>query len=214
MVFEGGDLSRLLDIDLKGAVLGAVRDVHTFYEANYHADEFKILGLPPTPYVNSGVLLIDTAAFVEQDFFRKAVDVAANHPEAIVQADQSMINGVLKGNIAELHPGWNWMPNIRLPAVGQFQPIMFRHFITDHKPFRPEGLNHDWRFHAAYHNFFRTYAPQWLSLLPAIPSGLPGYDAMLGFQRFCDQRRHRKTINAYIGRFSDEWSVIRWRPVG
>jgi len=211
--FAGGDLSRLLALDLKGAVLGAVRDVNVFYEPNYHAAEFKLLGLPPTPYINTGVLLIDTAAFVAQDIVGQAVATAKQRPDLFVYHDQSIINCVLKGNIAELHPGWNWMPNVRLPAVAQHQPIMFRHFITDQKPFRAQGFSHDHRFRAAYVNFFRTYAPQWVDLVPATPGAAPGYDAAIGFKRFWDQYRNRKAINAYLARFADEWSVIRWRPV-
>ena len=214
LFFEGGDLSALLGLDLKGAPVAAVRDVGVFYDPQEHAQEFKLLGLPPTPYINTGVVLVDTAKWSELNILHQAVELASQRPDLFVFHDQSILNAVLKGNIAELHPGWNWQPNIRLAAVSQHQPVMFRHFITPQKPFRPTGDRHDHRFWAAYRNFFQAYAPDWLSLLPARQKAAPAFDAIEAFRRYWDQKRTRKTVNAYLARFADEWTVIRWRPVG
>jgi hypothetical protein len=57
ILFEGGDLSRLIDIDLDGAAIAAVRDVKAFAKARHRAKEFKLLGLAAAPYLNAGVLL-------------------------------------------------------------------------------------------------------------------------------------------------------------
>ena len=214
LFFEGGDISRLLGIDMKGAAIGGVRDVGVFRNLHVHELEFQILDLPPTPYLNAGVLLIDTPQYRKVGVLDRALTLSAEHPEAVRSQDQSLLNLALNGDFAELHPGWNWMPNIGLACVARYQPVMFRHFITSRKPYLAEGARHDHRFRAAYRNFFQAYAPEWLELLPERTPPKSGFEVVPMFKRYVYQARYAARINEYLARFEDEWTVIRLGPEG
>ncbi|WP_103257589.1 glycosyltransferase family 8 protein [Tabrizicola aquatica] len=166
MFVEGGDINRLLEVDLGPHPLGAVLDAPFMYERNHLAREFLKLGLPAAPYANTGMQVIDTRAYCEQDLEKRSFDVCKTHPQAIFFTEQSLTNLALRGKFAQLAPCWNWQNNARLPLINQNYPVFLRHFIGRQKPDRFAGRMLDARFNMAYREFLSHFAPDVLSKVP------------------------------------------------
>lgn len=167
MFIEAGDFSRLMDLDLGPHPIGAVLDAPHFYVAQYRAKEFAATGLPAMPYFNSGLQLIDTKAYREQDVERRACAVATTHPEALFYTDQSLINMALRGKFAQLAPCWNWQLSYRLPLVPLRYPVFVNHFIGSRKPDRGSSGQHGARFNHAYRAFMAQFMPDVLPTISA-----------------------------------------------
>jgi lipopolysaccharide biosynthesis glycosyltransferase len=204
--FEGGDLDRLLALDLGGHVIGACRDVQYYYDPSYHAAEFKVLNRPAASYFNSGVMLIDPAAFVAADIFGRCITIARDTPQAMVLGDQSLLNLALAGKFAELAPQWNWMANARLPLAPLRYPPIFRHFIGRVKPWSDPKGDHDARFAAGYRDFFRSHPG---IEVPVVAPMRGNFHDLRGIAQLARMHlRSRKALAAHVGRFADEWRVI------
>lgn len=171
---EAGDIDRLLDADLGPHPLAAARDAPQLYTTGHHALEFKALGWPAYRYANSGVLLIDTAAFVACDLDRRAWDMYPQNAARHVYADQSLLNLALKGSFAELSPVWNWQLSGRLPWMTAQFPVHIRHFIGEKKPFLHADDPREARYRQAYAEHFRQFDPAAGARLPSPPG--PAFD--------------------------------------
>lgn len=203
---ESGDLDRLMRIAMGSHAIAAVRDINWIVDPTYHAQEFLAQGLGPLPYFNAGVLVIDTAAFVQTDLLGRGSRLAMKNPAIMRVQDQSLLNVAVAGRFAELSPVWNWMNNIGLPFATRNLPIRLRHFIGQHKPWRdPHGL-HDRRYHDSYADFFRTLLPEAATNLTPRPA--PRLNSLEDAVRMViAQARRQKRMSAVVGRFSDEWDV-------
>jgi hypothetical protein len=204
--FEGGDLDRLLRLDLGHHPFGAVLDVMNFHAAfNTHAREFRDRGLPERPYFNSGVILFDTAACVAQDLEQRLLNRARAEGDRLWLADQTLLNLVVAGDFAQLSPVWNWVSGAVLPLVTHRFPIRFRHFIGREKPWRDPAGVLDARYAAGYQTFFRTFLPEAEPLIPPWPS------APLGFREVgrivLDNLKSQGKVDKVLSRFPDEWHV-------
>lgn len=207
MFVEGGDLSRLLDQDLGPYPLAAARDAPSLYLPNHHAREFRQIGLPQLRYANTGAMLIDTAAYVEQDVARRAFSQADGHPNGFHLADQSLFNLALRGQFAELSPAWNWMLSGSLPLMTIPFPVFLRHFIGKDKPNNNPRDQRDARFHRAYAEFFALYAPEELKRLAP-----PRNPEPMGLKRIAKlallHLRARPQMKESLARFSDPYKVL------
>lgn len=67
------------------------------------------------PYFNAGVLLIDLAAFRQEDLFRKVREAYGRIAEQSLFNDQDALNGCpeLRGRIGSISPVWNFFTNYR-----------------------------------------------------------------------------------------------------
>lgn len=157
MFVEGGDLHRLMEIDLGPHPIAAVLDYPNFRLAVFHADEFKVAGLPALPYFNSGFQVIDTRAYREQEVEQRAFAVCKTHRQPITFSDQTLINLVLKGKFAQLAPCWNWQLNFKFPHFGHFYPVFNHHFIGQKKPNRLSDGLMPARFNQAYRHFMTQF---------------------------------------------------------
>lgn len=204
MFVEGGDISRLMEVDLGPHPIGAVLDAPFFYETNHRAKEFVIADLPAMPYVNTGLQLIDCRAYAEQEVARRSFDVCRTHPDTVVLTDQSLTNMALRGGFALLAPCWNWQMNGRYPMVPWRYPVFLRHFIGKIKPDRDSRGIHDARFNQAYRHFFEMLLPEALPLLasPCDPMPMP-----LGDLAKLMLRHHRGTgiLRRMLTRFADPY---------
>ena len=102
MFVEGGDINRLFEVNIGTHAIGAVLDAPFFYTAKYHAKEFVIARLPAHPYVNTGLQLIETRVYAEQEVERRSFDICKTHPDAILLTDQSLTNLAIRGYFALL----------------------------------------------------------------------------------------------------------------
>jgi lipopolysaccharide biosynthesis glycosyltransferase len=174
MIVEGGDFNRLFQIDIGPHPIGAVLDAPFLYERAYVAREYAKVGLGALPYANTGMQLIDTAAYVEQDVEARSFAVCKDHPEAVIYTDQSLTNLALRGAFAQLAPCWNWQNTRRLPLATFRYPVFLRHFIGVTKPDRYTGKKLlEARHNQAYRDFFARFAPDRLPDLAPPPDPRP-----------------------------------------
>ena len=96
-------VTELFTIDLGGKCLAAVTDAD-------NSPRKQVLGIAPEcDYINSGVLVIDTARWIELDASRRIIDYINSFPEALLYPDQDAINYVLGHEIVILPPEYNMM---------------------------------------------------------------------------------------------------------
>jgi lipopolysaccharide biosynthesis glycosyltransferase len=156
---EGGDINRLLEVELGPHPLAAALDAPYFMTADFKPTEYIRAGLPNRLYANTGVQVIDTRAYREQDVERRAFEMAIKYPDAITLTDQSLTNLALHGGFARLAPCWNWQINHSLPLIPMRYPVFFRHFVSSRKPDRDAVGWHEARFNQAYREFMTALMP-------------------------------------------------------
>jgi lipopolysaccharide biosynthesis glycosyltransferase len=94
------NLIELYEADMDGCPVAAVYDPYVQMQ--------PLIGIHrPGEYFNSGVLLIDTARWREQQISEKAIDFLLKHPDRIMFVDQCAMNAVLSGNWKKLNERFN-----------------------------------------------------------------------------------------------------------
>lgn len=155
--YQRGDLSRLLDLDLLGHPVGAVRDMIQLRKKHRVPNDFEALGLGFAPYFNSGFLLIDTAAWAQADLGEVALRYAAENADKIMKHDQTVLNVVLMHNWAELPLIWNYEYSHQTMYFAAMFDVCFFHFVGRRKPFKGGYGGFGRRFTRDYQRFFATY---------------------------------------------------------
>ncbi|MEO7269835.1 MAG: glycosyltransferase family 8 protein [Knoellia sp.] len=135
-----GPIDALGSIDLAGAVVGAVRDPYT----RRLSDNGALPGIvdgplrldPRSPYFNSGMMLIDTAAWREGRITEVALDYIARHADAARYPDQDALNYALYERWHRLPKHWNYAMPYRLETAmgGNLADARIIHFIGPEKP--------------------------------------------------------------------------------
>ena len=96
-------VTELFTMELQGKCLAAVTDAD-------NSPRKKALGIPEEcSYINSGVLVIDIARWIELDASRRIIEYINGFPEALLYPDQDAINYVLAQEIIILPPEYNTM---------------------------------------------------------------------------------------------------------
>lgn len=135
----GGDWEALLGLDLGGRAIGAVRDNLQWRSPGRRPEVFRKLGLGAAPYFNSGLLLIDVAAFRQQQVLERCLDFATAQGDRLVGLDQELLNAVLHGDWAELSPLWNWQYTRSSMLFEAMETAHLVHFIGGKKPWTHTG---------------------------------------------------------------------------
>ena len=136
---EGSNLEKLLSIDMLGAPIAAVRDVHQSVRPNRKANEFSKLGWSNAPYFNAGVLLIDGAKFIEENAIGMIENCAQKYPQALTTYDQSLLNLAFYKNWLELSPVWNWQLSHRNFQIYPAFDVELIHVAGETKPWSEVG---------------------------------------------------------------------------
>jgi lipopolysaccharide biosynthesis glycosyltransferase len=204
---QGGDFAGLLGADIGGRAVAAVLDNLQWRSPRRRPLEFRRLGVPAaTPYLNSGVLLVDTAAYRRDGVLERCREVGRSHPEALSAHDQSMLNLALKGAWSELSPVWNWQYTRASMLFEAMEGAHVVHFIGAKKPWGHTGGALPPRFGRAYRAFFAEHFPD----APAFPAeGLAPHQNR-GYLRAM-LLRHYFAVGGfadYLDRFPDELTVI------
>jgi lipopolysaccharide biosynthesis glycosyltransferase len=104
-------IAPLWEIDLTGALVGAVTNVFEAWRGTEHTDA---LGLAQEQYFNSGVLLLNLEEMRRRDTVSELRAVAAQRAEELLWPDQDVLNLVLGPRRVALHPRWNAMNSVML----------------------------------------------------------------------------------------------------
>lgn len=122
------DIEKIFEIDLDNYILAAVRDVHQITKPNRIPHECKALKKPWFPYFNSGVLLINSRQWIQQNCFEKIKGLCTNSTHALVCHDQSLLNLMCDGKWLELSPVWNWQYSYKNCFLTEYVSPKFIHF--------------------------------------------------------------------------------------
>lgn len=141
-------LTELWGTDLRGCVLGAVRDDYVpMISSPYGVPGWRELGLAADlPYFNSGVMLVDLDSWRRHDIGGQAIDYLSRHAGKIRLFDQDALNAVTAGRWHELDTVWNVTGYWRKPErrTGRHRSILddarIRHFAGYGKPWDPDPL--------------------------------------------------------------------------
>jgi Glycosyl transferase family 8 len=204
---QGGDFASLLNLDIGGRAIAAVRDNLQWRTPGRRPEEFRRMGLSAVPYLNAGVLLIDVAAFLEQRLLERCLEFAEQHPTTLLRNDQSLVNLVLRGDWAEISPCWNWQYTRASMLFEALEGAHIIHFIGPKKPWRHTGGALPLKFRHAYQAFFAVHFPVDLRIET---------DGLLPHQNRAYLRRmlvrHLLAVgrfSAYLEQFGSDLTVLR-----
>lgn len=204
--YQRGDLNRLLQLDIQGRAVGAVRDMVQLRKPDRVPEDFKPFGLPFGKYFNSGVLLIDVKAWMSQKVTENALDFAAKNALKLMAHDQTALNVTLRDNWAELSLNWNYEYSHQTMYFMGFFDVCFVHFIGRRKPFNHRYGGFSRRFTEEYRLFFSDHFPEKASL------------AQNGLEVGKHRRKHVYALLFHLvnfgrflpndDRFGSDWDVI------
>lgn len=142
-----GDISEFYNIDLEGNIIAGANDIMHGVSKSYVTEE---LGIDTSKYINSGVLIIDSKAFRENNIKEKCFAELKVRTE-LRYPDQDIINLACAGKIKYLHRKWNYIwhyhiirdnPSLNLPPEEQKQyledakDIKILHYTSSIKPWK------------------------------------------------------------------------------
>lgn len=203
---EGGGIGRLLEADLGTTILAAVRDNTQWRTPARRNPEFRALGRPARPYLNSGVLLIDTRAWVAAGLEQRLQRLWRDHGHAMMRHDQSLLNVALDGQWSELSPVWNWQWTWSSRHFAELVRPRLIHFIGPRKPWADVACELPPRFRASYADFAATHWPDRGDIAPC-DRDRPGWPRKLrrGLLRHW---MAAPAMRRYLDRFPDPWHVL------
>ncbi|MBQ4396658.1 MAG: glycosyltransferase family 8 protein [Clostridia bacterium] len=145
-VIVDGSLTELFEMNMDGKVIAGVAD-------SSDRERKAALDIPPeSPYINSGVLVIDTARWNALDVSQRTIDYINRIPEELLLPDQDAINYILQGQIKVLPPDYNlmWMLTDRdIPKLLRNIP----HLAYTEEEVR-HALHHGKIYHYAAHDMW------------------------------------------------------------
>ncbi len=103
------DIADLYDTDLKGNAMGAINDGFVAGDPTMRAYCVRMLGVDPTRYVNSGVLLMDLDQLRQLHFASAFVELMNRYHVRSIAADQDYINVMLADRLLLLDGRWDVM---------------------------------------------------------------------------------------------------------
>jgi lipopolysaccharide biosynthesis glycosyltransferase len=147
------DLAPIWEVDLEGAVLGAVVDERL--STHIKIGNTSLAGLPRVRnYFNAGVLLIDLARWRAERIAEKALGYLERCPHS-PYSDQDALNVACDGLWKKLDPRWNYYQiDLQKPIsdLSAAQRPGIVHFQGWSKPWNPRSLN----LNAGFYDSFRT----------------------------------------------------------
>ena len=158
---QGTDLMKLFDLDMKGAPLAAVRDVHQSVRPDRLPNEFKILDWDNAPYFNAGMLLIDGVRFRDENMLSVLEKIALDYPHALTAHDQSLLNLAYYENWLELSPVWNWQLSPRNCRIYASFDVELVHLAGEIKPWSEAARYIDEEFILKYRSFSTTQSDEY-----------------------------------------------------
>ncbi|TCD53870.1 glycosyltransferase family 8 protein [Alloscardovia theropitheci] len=132
-IFES-DVADLYDIDLEGNLVGAVGDpVVSDLDPDLRRYATAMVGISPEDYVNSGVLLMDLAAWNQYKVAEHFTQLLTQYHVSSIAPDQDYLNAMFEGRIKRLPFSWNVM---MAAGVEPPEDIHFIHWNLVNKPWK------------------------------------------------------------------------------
>ena len=167
---SGASLAPLLELDLAGHTVAAVRDAGDVVRpgsAQWRRYR-NALGLDPSlPFFNSGMLLIDLETFAHRRIGRRVLDVIAASTAGGI-GDQAALNTILANDWLQVSPRWNWTFATLYGLTATTDPLV-THFIGRSKAWHDTMGKHAPRYAAemraaltplGFGDFVRTPPPR------------------------------------------------------
>ena len=109
------DLGFLFEVSLDGCAVAALRSPSIpFVSSRLGVGNWQALELQPdTPYLNSGVMVIDATLWRDRGIGDSVIAYVMQHPNHAGLADQGGLNAVLKGDFRKLPLRWNQLHSFR-----------------------------------------------------------------------------------------------------
>ena len=146
-----GDLCNLWDMDVKGAPLLAVQEVGTTVASSNGLVLYRELGLPPeTPYLNSGVLVINCAQWRKSGIHVAILRYLRENYSQVRSHDQDGINAVLATKWIAIDRKWNYRINCGEPESNTnaadyerqlSENAVILHYTSPAKPWHPKATH-------------------------------------------------------------------------
>ncbi len=146
-VVIAGDISELFDTDIGENFIGACADLSANDVPPLAAYMEEVVGVNPSRYINSGVLLMNLEALRRKKFSEHFLSLLETYHFDSVAPDQDYINAICNGKIYYLDEKWNTMPNERKKEKKEAKII---HYNLFSKPWCKKGVQ--------YENVFCEYA--------------------------------------------------------
>ncbi|MFG6081985.1 glycosyltransferase family 8 protein [Paracoccus litorisediminis] len=206
ILYERGDPARLLSADMLGHAVAAVRDNRQWRTPTRKVLEFRKLGEAAHPYFNAGVVMIDTEAFAAQDLPKRAEDFARRHLAGLGR-DQALMNGILKGDWAEISPLWNWQFTSASAHLTAMADPCLIHFIGTRKPWldRSQGIV-PMRMREAFGQVLSRHFPDAPQVSEATRRHWPGADTLRS--ALFRQWKAAGPMIRYLNRFPDLYTMV------
>lgn len=210
MFFEPECVDALFTLDMQGHCIAAVLDSALWKSEKKIAVEFKAAGVSTHSYFNAGLLLIDVAAWNENDTLEKLLTMITTQSEMLLNNDQSALNFVFLNNWLELSPVWNWQMHEHWPFFAPLISPRVIHFIGELKPWADTTQHWSPKFRESYRAFFlREGFPD---LAPPRRPWRHRYKTFEYFKRMVKHAYWYKTIRRYVDRFPDIYQGQSVRP--
>ncbi len=138
------DIAKLYFTDIGDNILGAVADESIPKVPPFAAYVRHWIGIEPEEYINSGVLLIDLAAFRRERIFERFSSIVNQYNFETVAPDQDYLNYLCHGRICYLPGGWNKQPDPNnAPDEDSLHLIHYNFYM---KPWHYNGVFYGERF--------------------------------------------------------------------
>ncbi len=155
----GERFASVFDLDLGSAPIGAVMDVFKEKRPNQQTHDQRAINMSG-PYFNSGVLLIDCQRFLKQQIADKCIHAATQYAKEKIYFDQTLLNLVLQGKWAQLHPAWNWQWEVVRPQFSVYADPQVVHFLSGQKPWSDQNGTIPIKYREKSRRFFQRYYPE------------------------------------------------------
>jgi lipopolysaccharide biosynthesis glycosyltransferase len=187
-----GSIAAVMDIPDTGRPVCAVRNrSHWSTDPSHHYNINYIKRLHPdigARYLNSGVLVVNCAAYLEAEITQRALHFYATEPQRCKFGDQSALNHVLVNNWDELSPGWNWqVSQSSMPLIAGRMPRIV-HFTGPIKPWTDSYRLFDQRYFEPMEAFLRC-----AGLSALIPEESPAN------YKLNQERKRTKKLTSWMG---------------
>lgn len=136
------DIAELFNTDLNGKIVAAVLDpkVRTFDNSWGGVKNYKELGCAAdTHYFNSGLLLMDTKKWRDEDVANKTIECVERNKEFANYPDQYGLNIVLANKWHELDSRWN-----HFATLPESDPFLI-HFVQRKPIYKSYNYNEDYK---------------------------------------------------------------------